>query len=223
MKWEKEFDPSFSLLKIKLEQGESITAESGAMILMKGGITVKTGAKGGILKSLGRKLLGGESFFMNDFIAENDKGEVWLAPALPGDIAYIELENSEFHVQDLGYLAHHGDVDVGVKFKGFKGLFGAGEVVWLKITGNGGVWISGYGGIKEINLEPGERIQIDNYHAIAIESTVKWNIKKFGGIKSFLFGGEGLIIEAEGPGRIYVQSRILPELVKLIYKYLPSK
>jgi len=220
MEWEKEFDPAFSVLKVKLNPGEVITAEAGAMVLMKGDVKVKTEAKGGILKALGRKLFGGGTFFMNDYYAEHDSGEVWLVPALPGDIAYVKLDNSEIHVQDLGYLAHHGNIDVGVKFKGFKGFFGAGEVIWLRMTGTGGVWISGYGGVKEIDLGPGEKILIDNFHALAIEHTVKWKIRKFGGIKSFLFGGEGLIIEAEGPGKVYVQTRILPELIRLIAKYI---
>ncbi len=222
MEWEKAFDPAYTVIKAKLKPGETMVIESGAMILTKGGVKVKTKAKGGILKSLGRSLLGGESFFMNEYYAEGEEGEVWFCPSLPGDIKYIKLENSEFHVQDTGYLAHHGDVEVGVKFKGFKGLFGGGNVVWLKIAGTGGVWIAGYGGIDEINLEPGEKIIIDNFHAIAIESTVKWNIKKFGGLKTFMFGGEGLVIEAEGPGRIYVQTRTLPSFIEILKKYLPK-
>ena len=222
MEWKTEFSPAYTILKIRMNPGEELVTEPGAMVLTRGGIKVKTEMKGGLLKGLGRKLLGGESLFMNTYRCEHEDGEIWLAPSMPGDIKYIKLENSEVHVQDLGYLAHHGDVDVGIKFKGFKGLFGGGEVFWLKISGTGGVWISSYGGMSELSLDPGEKVLIDNFHAIAIESSVNWNIKKFGGMKTFILGGEGLVIEAKGPGKIYIQSRILPELVRLLQKYLPK-
>jgi len=222
MEWKVEFSPSYSMLKVELNPGERITAEPGAMVLTKGGIKVETKMSGGVMKALTRKFLGGESIFMNNYVAE-DKGMVWLAPPFPGDIKYIKLENDEIYVQDMAYLAHHGEVDIGTKFKGFKGLFGAGEVFWLSLKGVGGVWINGFGGIDIIELEPGEKVTIDNFHALAIEKTVKWNIKKFGGWKSFLLGGEGLVIEAKGPGRIFVQSRIIPELVRILMKFLPKK
>ncbi|MGQ4892780.1 MAG: TIGR00266 family protein [Candidatus Njordarchaeia archaeon] len=222
LEWETEFSPSYTILKVKINPGEELTAEPGAMVLTRGSVKVKTGMKGGLLKGLGRKLLGGESVFMNTYIAEHDSGEIWLAPSLPGDIKYIKLENSEFHVQDMAYLAHHGDIEVGIKFKGFKGLLGGGEVFWLKLSGTGGVWISSYGGLSEINLDPGEKIVVDNFHALAIESTVNWSVKKFGGMKTFLLGGEGLVVEAKGPGRVYVQTRIIPELVRVIQKFLPK-
>mgnify|MGYP000241630811 CR=1 FL=1 len=220
MKWEKVFAPSYSLLKIRLDPGESVKAEPGAMVLMKGDIDIKTGIEGGLLKGLGRKLLGGESLFMNTFIAKGP-AEVWFAPPFPGDIGYIELKGSEIHIQDVAYLAHHGDVTIGVKFRGFKGLLAEGEVFWLKAEGVGGVWVSAYGGLDVIDLAPGEKVTLDNFHTVAIEGTVKWKVRLIkGGLKTKLFGGEGLVIEAEGPGKIFVQSRVLPPFARLLAKYV---
>jgi len=221
MEWKVDFAPSYSILKIKLRPGEVVIAEPEAMVATLGDIKVETKMKGGFLKALARKVFAGESMFMNTYIGGDKGGEIWLAPPVPGDIKYIELKNSELHVQDFAYLAHHGDIEAGVKFKGFKGLLaGGGGVFWLKLKGTGGVWICGYGGIDEIELKPGEKITVDNFHALAIEHTVDWKIKKFGGWKTFILGGEGLAIEAKGPGRVYIQSRTLPSLVELLRRYI---
>ena len=223
MEWRVDHAPAYSVLKVKLNPNEKIVTEPGAMVTTIGDIKVQTKMEGGVFKALKRKFLGGESAFMNTYIAGPNGGEVWLAPSVPGDIKYIELKNQSISVQDMAYLAHHGDVTVDVAFRGFRGVLAEGEVFWLKISGTGGVWICGYGGIDEITLAPGQKVVIDNFHSIAIEETVKWSIKKFGGWKTFLLGGEGLVIEAQGPGKIYVQSRVLPELARLLTKFLPKK
>jgi len=160
---------------------------------------------------------------MNTYHSGPDGGEVWLAPSLPGDITYIKLEGQSISVQDMAYVAHHGDIDVDIAFRGFKGLLAEGEVFWLKLSGTGGVWLGAYGGVDVIELGPSEKTIIDNFHTIAIEDSVKWKIRKFGGWKSFILGGEGLVVEAKGPGKIYTQSRIIPELVKFLLKFIPKK
>lgn len=224
MKWEKAHSPAYTIIKIKLKQGENIVAEPGAMIVTMGDIQIKTGIKGGGLGSaLKRKLLGGESIFMNEYVGGVRGGEIWLAPPLPGDISYVELKGNSISVQDTAFIAYHGDIKVSTAFRGFKGLLAEGEVFWLNLSGIGGVWFGSYGGIDEIQLNPGEKVIIDNFHAIAIEDAVKWKVKKFGGWKTFFLGGEGLVIEAEGPGKIYVQSRVLPEFARLLVKFLPFK
>lgn len=223
MEWKVDHSPAYSILKIKLKPNEKIVTEPGAMVATIGDVEVKTKMEGGFMKALKRKMLGGESFWMNNYIAGPNGGEIWLAPSLPGDIKYIKLEGNSISVQDMAYLAHHGDVTVETAFRGFRGLLAEGEVFWLKISGNGGVWVGGYGGIDEIVLEPGQKVIIDNFHSIAIEDAVKWKIRKFGGWKTFFLGGEGLVIDATGPGRIYIQSRIIPQFARILMKFLPSK
>ncbi len=220
MKWEVEFKPSYSILKVYLEPGESVTAEPGAMVLYKGSIDIRTHTGGGLFKGLTRALLGGESVFLNTFTARGGRGEVWFAPSLPGDIVYYELKGEELIVQDTSYLAHHGDVDIGVAWRGFRGLLAEGELFWLKVKGYGGVWLSSYGGISRVDLGPGESMILDNFHFVAMTSGMNWRVRKFGGIKSFLFGGEGIVIEVTGPGTVYVQSRSLPPFVEFIRKFL---
>lgn len=114
MKWEIVTRPSYSLLQVVLEPNESVTAEPGAMVYMAGDVNVKTHT-GGLGSAIARKLLGGESIFMNTFTAGPRGGEVWFAPSLPGDIEYVALNGSrDLIIQDTSYLAHHGDIKLSV-------------------------------------------------------------------------------------------------------------
>jgi len=219
MQWTITCKPSYSLLKVVLDPGESVTAEPGAMVYMSHGIKVKTHT-GGSRSALLRSLLGGESLFLNTFYAM-ERGEVWLSPSLPGDISYIELDGTkDLIIQDTSYLAHHGDVKISVAWRGFRGLIAEGELFWLKASGKGGVWVTSYGGIVVKELREGERAIVDNFHFVAMDSTVKWRIRTFGGLKSFLLGGEGIVIEVEGPGRVFMQTRSLMPFLELIVKYI---
>ncbi len=218
MEWRVDHRPSYGLLKVKLDPGESVTAEPGAMVFMRGDIEVKTHT-GGIGSAILRKLAGGESIWMNTFIARSSGAEVWFAPSLPGDIEYIELRGRPVVVQDMSYLAHHGDAKISVAWRGFKGLLAEGELFWLKIEGAGGVWVNSYGGIDKLELGPGEKVIIDNFHFVAMDASMKWRTRKFGGLKSFLAGGEGIVFEIEGPGTLLLQSRSLPPFIRLLRKY----
>ncbi len=208
MKWEVVFKPSYSLLKIRLERpGEEVTAEPGAMAVMRGPLKVRTHT-GGIGKALLRALAGGASVWLNTFVAEGPS-EVWLAPPFPGDIAYFKLDGSNpLIIADSSYIASHGDVKISVAWRGFRGLIaGGGGLVWLKAEGVGGVWVAGHGGIDRVDLGVGESAIIDNFHFVAMTESVKWSVRRFGGLKSMLFGGEGLVMEVSGSGTVYVSSR----------------
>jgi len=206
------------LLKVELEPGENVTAEPGAMVYMKGDIEIKT-SSGGILKGIMRSMLGGESFWLNTYRARS-QAEIWFAPSLPGDIEALEINGKGLIIQDTSYLAHHGDISIGTAWRGFRGLLAEGELFWLKAEGHGLVWVTSYGGLEKLELKPGERVIVDNFHFVAMDDGMKWKVRKFGGLKSFLFGGEGLVIEVEGPGRLVLQTRSLPPFIGLISKYI---
>ena len=206
------------MLKVELEPGENVTAEPGAMVYMKGDIEIKT-SSGGILKGIMRSMLGGESFWLNTYRARS-QAEIWFAPSLPGDIEALEINGKGLIIQDTSYLAHHGDISIGTAWRGFRGLLAEGELFWLKAEGRGLVWVTSYGGLEKLELKPGERVIVDNFHFVAMDDGMKWKVRKFGGLKSFLFGGEGLVIEVEGPGRLVLQTRSLPPFIGLISKYI---
>lgn len=104
MEYEILYQPSYSLLKVSLQRGETISAESGAMVSMSSGIKIETRMKGGLMGALKRKVLGGESFFVNTFKAD-DAGEVTLAPSLPGDLSAIDLKDQTIYTQSGAYIA----------------------------------------------------------------------------------------------------------------------
>ncbi len=220
MRWEVLQKPSYTILKVSLERGESVTAEPGAMVLMRGPIRIQTGT-GGLGKGILRAMLGGESLFLNTYVAEGPS-EVWLAPSFPGDIAYFPLSGTSLIIQDTSYLAHHGNVSVGVSWRGFRGLLAEGSLVWLKAEGYGGVWVNSFGAIEQVELREGERVTVDNFHLVAMSEGVKWKVRKFGGIKSFVLGGEGIVMELEGPGIAYIQTRSLPPFVDMLRKFFKS-
>ena len=221
MRWVKTQSPAYTLLKVWLEPGEALTAEPGAMVAIRGEVEVET-SSGGVLRGIKRALFGGESFFLNTFRAVTP-AEVWLAPGTPGDVEAIQLSGEDWVVQDTSYLAHHGDVEVSTAWRGFKGLLAEGELVWLKVSGRGTVWVSSYGGIEVLEVPPGEKAIVDNFHLVAMPASTEYRVTKIGGLKTLFFGGEGLVLEVQGPARLLVQTRILPPLARLLAKYLPRR
>ena len=91
------YQPSFSLAVIKLQGGQAIQAEAGAMVSMSGNIELQSQMKGGLMGALGR-MVGGESAFVSTFTAQGGPGEVTFAPPTPGDIAALEMNNQVFKV-----------------------------------------------------------------------------------------------------------------------------
>ena len=211
--------PAYTLLKVKLSPEESITVEPGSYMLHKGEVVVSTSSQG-IASGLAR-LLGGESFFLNKFTAKTPV-ELWIAPSVPGDIVAIRLENQALFVQNTSYLAHVGDLKVSIGWRGLKGIIAEGSLFWLKVEGVGTVFVNSYGAIEELHLSEGEKVVVDNGHFVAMDVELKWSIRKLGGLKTLVFGGEGLVVEVVGPGRIWVQTRTLPALAEAIYRYLPK-
>lgn len=217
MQWEVTNKPSYSLLKVRLNEGEEIVAEPGAMVMMWGKISVDTGMKGGVLSSLLRSIFGGEALFLNTFTARTE-AEIWLAPAAPGDIHYLPLHGNGYVLQDTSYLAHHGDVSLDIAWRGFRGWLTEGELIWLRVRGQGGVWVTAFGGIEQVEVQAGESVIVDNFHFVAMEEGANYKVRTFGGLKSFLLGGEGLVAEIYGPARLWLQTR---HIVSLANELLP--
>ncbi len=222
MRYRVDHSPAYSVLKLWLEPGEVVWAEPGALMLMRGEVKIETKAYGGILKSLKRMLFGGESVMLNKYEAVGN-AELWFVPPTPGDIKELEVhDGNEWIVQDTSYLAHHGNIDIDVAAR-LKGVIAEGELFFLRFRGEGLVWVASYGAIEEVEVPAGQRVVIDNYHFVALPADVKWRVRRFGGWKSFLLGGEGFVVEVQGPAKVYVQTRILPLFAELLQRFLPSR
>lgn len=216
------YRPSYSLVRVSLNQGESISAESGAMVSMSSGIEIKTAAKGGIFGALKRSVLGGESFFINTFHA-NEAGEVTFAPSLPGDISAIELKGETLFAQSGSYIAASPEIEVNTKWGGAKTFFSREGLFLLKMSGTGNVFLSSYGAIHEVQLEAGQKYTVDTGHMVAFEEGVGYSVKRVGGLKSTLFSGEGLVCELTGPGKIMIQTRSSDAFLSWLIPQLPRK
>lgn len=213
--------PSYSLAIAKLTPNERIRAEAGAMVSMSGDVQIETKAEGGILKSLGRAVLGGESFFQNFFVASAAGGEVTLAPELPGDIAVIEMSGSKLMIQAGSYMASESTVDLTAKVS-MKAFMSAEGISMLEATGTGTLLVSSYGAIFEKVLGAGEKYIVDTSHLVAFDGTMTVQPKTVGGMKSTLFSGEGLVVELTGPGKIYIQTRSPQALINWIIPQIPK-
>ena len=226
-KYEILFSPSYSIVNVLLKDGQMINAESGTMIYHDTTIGIKTKkAAKGFWASVKRSFAG-ESFFINEFRAENGDGILGLAPSYPGDIKHLQLKSGEeWMIYSGGYIASSPTLDTGTKFSGFKkGLFGGEKMFFLlaKAEEDSDVFVAALGGFLERTLEAGEQLRIDNSHLVAMEASIKWDIKKVGGLKSTLFSKEGLVIEVTGPGKVIFQTRSPSEVISWIYRFLPHR
>ena len=167
-----------------------------------------------------RKFLGGETIFVNRFTSPSS-AEVVLAPSLSGHIIHHPLTaGRRVFVQTGSYLASSGSVDTKIRFGGLRSLFGGEGLVLLECSGDGDLWINSYGGVVPVEIN-GNFI-VDTGHIVAFEGELDFSVKSVGGIKSFLFSGEGLVCEFRGQGTVYVQSRNLGALVSWLTPLLPS-
>jgi uncharacterized protein (TIGR00266 family) len=206
-----------AILDIQMSSGEKITAESGAMVYMKGDIEIKTRTReGGFFKKVKVTALGGESFFVNDYVARGDCSIGLTGPPL-GDIARLEVKSgSGFIVQSGSYVASTQGVLLDTQWQGFtKGLFGS-EFFMLKATGQGDLFLNAYGGIIHKQLAAGEKIMIDNYHLVALSDQATYRVTKVGGMKTTILGGEGFATEVTGPGSIYFQTKNIREFIDML-------
>ena len=206
--------PAASVAHLTLEAGETVTCEVGAMIAMSSGLTVETtsrkkGGSGGILKGLKRMLVG-ESFFLNHFTAHAPGQTLTIGPTLVGDIIHHRLDGGTLVVQGSSWLASSPDIEIDATWQGFtQALFGGEGIFWVKCTGTGDVLVNSFGAIYEVPVDG--RYVVDTGHIVAFEESLEFKIGKASEslIGSFL-GGEGLVCKFDGKGKLYCQSHNAP-------------
>jgi len=72
----------------------------------------------------------------------------------------------------------------------------------------------------EFTLAAGESMQVDTGCIVAFEETVQYDIQLAGGIRTAIFGGEGLFLATlTGPGRIIIQSLTLEKMRRELAPY----
>ncbi len=200
--------PDSAIARVKLDAGEELVAQAGAMIAMSANInastTLRKGKGGGIMGGL-KRMVAGESLFLSVFRSPTNGNEVWLAPRLIGDLLIYEMQGQDLIVQASSYLACSSEVDLDVGVQGLKSLFSGESIFWLTFSGQGLALLASFGGIYAVSVD-GEYI-VDTGHIVAFERSLDFKIAKASSslIGSFL-GGEGLVCRFHGKGTVYCQS-----------------
>jgi len=217
------YRPSYSLGQLKLDGNEEVRVEGGSMVAMSQGVTIETKATGGILKSLGRSLFGGESFFQNTYKAPPSGGEVWVAPPLPGDLYTVQLQNESLMVQSGSYVASENAIQLDTKWSGAKTFFASEGLILLRASGTGKLLVSSYGAIHALELGAGETLTVDTGHLVAFSEGIGFRVRRVGGVKSTLFSGEGLVVDLTGPGKLLLQTRSQDSFLSWLIPQLPKQ
>jgi uncharacterized protein (TIGR00266 family) len=215
------FQPAFSLAFVKVGPNEEIRVEPGAMVSHTDGMSMNTKAEGGLFGGL-KRMVAGESFFQNTWKAPAGGGEITLAPAVAGDMFVLPV-GGEFLLASGAYVASEMSLTVDASWGGAKGFFGGGGLILLKVSGNGKLLASSYGAIFDKTLAAGETYTVDTDHIVGMDTSVKFNVVKSGSWKSTILGGEGLVCNLTGPGRVLMQSRSVNAFVSWLSPKLPTK
>lgn len=224
------YGPSFSMLQLGLGPGETIVAEAGSMVARSKDLHMEVKLNAGrnagffgklkaLFIALIRKLVGGETFFVNHFSSPSG-GWVWLAPPLSGNIRHIPLQGTPMLFSAGSYLASAGDVDLKVRWGGLRAILSREGAFFVEASGTGDLWVTSYGAIDEVYCN-GTYI-VDNGHIVGFDASLDFTIRSAGGgLMGFVASGEGLVCEFSGQGRILIQSRNTSALVGWLTPLLP--
>jgi len=226
-------------VRIELDPGEAVVAEAGSMMYVEDGIEMETifgdgsaqSKQGGIVGALmgaGRRILMGESIFMTVFMNKsNVKRKVAFAAPYPGKIEALNLSQlgGELIAQKDSFLCAAKGVSLGIAFQRRfgVGLFGGEGFIMERLQGDGWVFVNAGGAHEERLLAVGETLRIDTGCIVAYTPGIDFDVQYVGGLKTALFGGEGLFFATlKGPGRVWLQSLPFSRLASRIYAAAPQ-
>lgn len=225
-------------VEVELDPGEGAVAEAGAMMYMTQGIGMETifgdGSQQrstGVMDALlgaGKRLLTGESMFMTVFTNQGQgKAKAAFGAPYPGKIIPMDLRALGGHLvcQKDSFLCAARGVSIGIAFqkKLGVGLFGGEGFIMQKLEGDGLCFVHAGGTIQHFDLGPGETLRVDTGCLVALQPSINYDIQFVGGIKTALFGGEGIFFATlQGPGRVWLQSLPLSRMADRIYSAAPQ-
>ena len=220
---------------ITLDPGEVVVAEAGAMMYMQEGISMATtldatGRAAGLwdkLKAGGKRVLSGDSFFITFFAnAATVRQDVAFASPYPGKIKAVDLKDwgGELICQKDSFLCGARGVDVTIAFsrRFGAGFFGGEGFILQRLLGDGLVFVHASGTLLEMTLKVGEKLRVDTGCIVAMQPSVDYDIQMVKGVKTALFGGEGLFYaQLTGPGRVVLQTLPFSRLADRILAAAP--
>jgi uncharacterized protein (TIGR00266 family) len=205
---------------VSLDPGEAVFAEAGGMMYMQDDIRMMTtldatNQGGGLLGKLmgaGKRILTGESFFITLFVNEGRaRRDVAFAAPYPGKILPVNLADwgGTLMAQKDSFLCAARGIDIGIAFtrRIGAGFFGGEGFILQRLTGDGLAFLHASGTLVNVDLAAGESLRVDTGCLVAFQPSVSYDIRMVPGIKTALFGGEGLFfVHLTGPGRVVLQT-----------------
>jgi uncharacterized protein (TIGR00266 family) len=231
------FGDDMQFVEVELDPQEAVVAEAGGMMYMEDGIQMETifgdGSQQssgimGALMGAGKRLLTGESLFMTVFQNRvSGKKSIAFGAPYPGKIIPVHLAElgGELLTQKDSFLCAAKGVSVGIALtrRLGAGFFGGEGFILQRLQGDGFAFIHAGGTMHHRELAPGELLRVDTGCIVAFQPSVAYDIQYVGGIKSALFGGEGLFFATlRGPGRVWLQSLPLSRLAGRIVAAVPG-
>lgn len=233
------YGDDMQFVEVELDPKETVIAEAGSLMMMEDQIAMETifgdgsgGGGGGLMGKLfsaGKRVITGESLFMTAFTNQGSgKKHVSFASPYPGKIIPMDLSElgGKIICQKDAFLAAAKGVSVGVEFqrKIGAGFFGGEGFIMQKLEGNGLAFVHAGGTIHKKELAPGELLRVDTGCLVAMTKDVDYDIEFVKGVKTALFGGEGLFFATlRGPGTVWVQSLPFSRLASRVFAAAPHR
>ena len=221
---------AFPLVLVNLNANEEIRIESGSMVYHNGKVTLEgkmnsngSGGIGGLLKAAARSVVSGEGFFITNAKGTADNALIAIAPGSIGQIKELKVGETKWCINDGAFLACDSSVTYNMKKQSVgRAIFGGtGGFFVMETEGNGTMLVNGFGDIIEVDLDGSNPFVVDNFHVVAWESTLSYNIKAASGMFGFTTG-EGVVNEFTGKGKLLVQTRNISGLAGLIRPFIPT-
>jgi len=232
----KVYGAEMQFVEIELDPAEAAVGEAGSMFYMEDNITMETifgdgsAQQTGFLDKVlgaGKRLLTGESLFTTVYTnGGKEKRKVAFGAPYPGKIVPIDLSKvgGTFICQKDAFLCAAKGVQLGIAFqkKLGAGFFGGEGFIMQKLDGDGMAFLHAGGTMHQRNLKPGEVLRVDTGCLVGLQTSVDYDIEYVGGIKTALFGGEGLFFATlRGPGAVILQSLPFSRLASRIFAAAP--
>jgi len=199
----------YPILIIDLDEDEQIITQTHALLSMTGDVEMKTKMYGGITKGA-RRMAGGETVFLTTFTARSDGQQVSLSDNVCGTILPLQIDINHAYLCDrAAYLCSETTVDLDVAFmkKIRMGLFGGESFVMERLSGNGMVFLHGWGELQKKTLQAEEELKVATGCIMAVSNSATLDVKFIRSVNNILFSGQGLFItKVTGPGDVYIQS-----------------
>ena len=221
---------AFPLVLITLNSGEEIKTESGAMVYHNGKVTLEgkmnsngSGGIGGLLKAAARSVVSGEGFFVTTAKGNAPDALIAIATGSIGQIKELKVGETKWCINDGAFLACDSSVSYNIKRQSVgKAIFGGtGGLFIMETSGEGTMLVNGFGDIVEMELDGTSPFVVDNYHVVAWESTLSYDIKAASGMFGFTTG-EGVVNEFTGKGKLLIQTRNISGLAGLVKPFIPT-